>query len=98
MKQKPLTYYGMTVAQGARHVRDQLTLNQMVYAMSPKRGIYRGFAALHDTCDANMLLPHSSRLTNSQKQTDYYNAVMERLTEWLIEDYNITEINKRSRI
>ena len=50
-------FRGMSVAQGADHVMSQLTPDQVAYAADPARGEYRGFAALHDKVDANMLLP-----------------------------------------
>jgi len=63
-----------TVEQGIKFVIDQLTPELMAYAKSPARGSDRGFAALHDRCDANMLLP-----TRADKgdDTNYLNAVME---------------------
>jgi len=39
------------------HVVGQLSMADVVYAGSPARGESRGFAALHDRTDANMLLP-----------------------------------------
>jgi hypothetical protein len=87
MKTKQLAYRGMTVFEGARHVRDRLTLKQMAYASAKSRGKYRGFAALHDVCDANMLLPFSEDFRPTAKQIEFYNAVMQYLTAWLIADY-----------
>ena len=48
---------GMSVAQGADQVMSKLAPDQVAYAADPARGEYRGFAALHDLLDANMLLP-----------------------------------------
>jgi len=54
-KQPALLY--MTIEQGVAHVVGQLSTADVLYAGSPARGEFRGFAALHDRMDANMLLP-----------------------------------------
>lgn len=46
-----------TVTEKAKEIVDGLTPFDIWYATSPERGDYFGFAALHDLCDANMLLP-----------------------------------------
>lgn len=49
------------VKKGVAHVMKQVRKNPewIRYAGNPIRGEYRGFGALHDKCDANMLLPYS---------------------------------------
>ena len=68
-----------TLAQGVAHVVAQLTPEMIAYANDPQRGEYKGFAALHDLCDANMLLPIRGGFVDpsDQQETDYLNAVME---------------------
>lgn len=46
----------------ARFILGQLTPEQLAYAKDPARGEYRGFAALHDLMDANMILPGADEL------------------------------------
>lgn len=58
----PAAFRDMSVAQGADHVMSQLAPDQVAYAADPARGEYRGFAALHDLLDANMLLPFADDL------------------------------------
>ncbi len=50
-------FQGMGVAEGAEFVMAQLSREDIEYAADPARGEYRGFAALHDRMDANMILP-----------------------------------------
>ena len=74
-----------TLAQGVAHVVAQLTPADIAYAKDPQRGEYKGFAALHDLCDANMLLPIRGGFVDSsdQQETDYLNAVMEGINEYI---------------
>ncbi len=69
-----------TVEQGVKFVIDQLTPELMAYAKSPARGSDRGFAALHDRCDANLLLPARA---NKGNDTAYLNAVMEGVNAFI---------------
>ena len=83
-------YRGMSVAQGADHVMSQLTPDQIAYAADPARGEYRGFAALHDEMDANMLLPFADDpdvladddtwADEHAKWTSFANAVMDEVS------------------
>ena len=41
----------------AVQIMKTLSVEDILYASDPARGEYKGFAALHDLCDANMLLP-----------------------------------------
>ncbi len=50
-------FQGMSVSEGADFVMAQLSREDLEYAADSARGEYRGFAALHDRMDANMLLP-----------------------------------------
>lgn len=63
----------MTIQEGADHVLAQLTPYQREYASNPHRGQYRGFPALHDLFDANMLLPHAEEF--DLEYLPYWNAV-----------------------
>lgn len=45
------------VHQSAAKIVAELPSPLIRYAMSAERGEFAGFAALHDKCDANMLLP-----------------------------------------
>jgi len=46
------------IKQEAKKVIEQLTPEDIAYAVDPDRGEYQGFAALHDLLDANTLLIH----------------------------------------
>ena len=50
---------GWTIQQTAAHILSQLTPEDIAYASSTDRDNYRGFAALHDRVDANMLYPQA---------------------------------------
>jgi hypothetical protein len=55
------------------------------YARDKARGNYRGFAALHDKCDANMLLPAVEEFNgNSEAQCRFHNAVMDEVTRRIL--------------
>lgn len=83
-------FHGMSVAQGADHVMSQLSKDDIAYAADPARGEFRGFAALHDRMDANMLLPFADDpdvLANDDtwadehaKWTSFANAVMDEVS------------------
>jgi len=79
-------YNGMSVAQGADHVMSQLTSANIAYAADPARGQYRGFAALHDIMDANMLLPFAEDedLLAFAKWTNFANAVMDEVSRRIL--------------
>jgi len=51
------TFQGMTVDEGAEFVMASISQDDIEYAADSARGGYRGFAALHDRMDANMILP-----------------------------------------
>lgn len=63
-----------------------LTKDELDYISDPERGEYIGFAALHDLCDANMLLPDPDYDTYtddgarfcevSNKIIDHFNALI----------------------
>lgn len=77
----------MEVAAGAAAVMAQLTLEDIAYAGDPERGEYRGFAALHDRCDANMLLPGAEDCSGGDAQIDWLNLVMESVSLRIIGDW-----------
>lgn len=53
----PISFNGMSVYAAAELVMASLSREDIKYAADPSRGEYRGFAALHDIMDANMILP-----------------------------------------
>jgi hypothetical protein len=83
-------FHGMSVSQGAVHVMSQLSKDDIAYAADPARGEYRGFAALHDRMDANMLLPFADDpdvladddtwADEYAKWTSFANAVMDEVS------------------
>lgn len=82
-------YKGMTVMEGAEHVIRTMRKwskdwqQWIAYANDPARGKYRGFAALHDKCDANMLLPFANDCVMTDEETAFYTAVMSVVTEMI---------------
>lgn len=61
-----------------------LTDEAHAYAAHPNRGEYVGFAALHDLCDANMLLPGAEWLpANDDAALEFHHAVMDEVTRLL---------------
>ena len=67
----------------------QLSPEQLAYAISPARGAFRGFAALHDLLDANMLLPQypaDESEPSLTAHTDRCNAAMSKFNELLFEE------------
>jgi hypothetical protein len=85
-KDPPPVPADFTIAQGVAHVVAQLTPQDIAYANDPQRGSYRGFAALHDLCDANMLLPirgNDDHDPSNQQEIDYLNAVIAGVNDWL---------------
>lgn len=75
----------LSVEVGADYVWSQLDRNDIAYAGDPERGEYRGFAALHDRCDANMLLPDAEDYdAGNEEQTLYLNRVMDEVSRRLI--------------
>lgn len=85
----------MSVVMGAVHVIRALFLESslphgsheaMDYAGHPDRGDYRGFAALHDRCDANMLLPigEDTYDPSNEAQAKWLCEVMDEVTRYLI--------------
>ena len=83
-------YQGMSVAQGAEHAIRTLRgfsrkwQDWIAYAASHERGQYRGFAALHDKCDANMLLPFAEDCLTTDEEAAFHNAVMTVVSELII--------------
>lgn len=74
-----------TLESGMWHVLGQLSDNQKMYAGHRSKGVYRGFAALHDVCDANMLLPGAcEEIENMDDCFEYWNRVMDRVSGFLI--------------
>lgn len=72
-----ITLNGWTVEQGINHVMKQCKPAWVKYAGDDARGEYRGFAALHDKCDANMLFPFAEEHNAADASaTEYYNLVM----------------------
>ena len=75
-----------TLAQGVAHVIAQLTPADRAYAKkTAKKTGCTPFSALHDLCDANMLLPIRGGFVDcsDQPEADYLNAVMEGVNGYL---------------
>jgi hypothetical protein len=77
----------------ARLILAKLTPEQKAYAADPARGEYRGFAALHDLMDANMLLPEPPTLPSGdvdeayvEADIDRCNRIMEAMNKLLLAD------------
>lgn len=70
----------LSVQDEAKKLVASLTPEQRAYITDRARGEYRGFAALHDLCDANMLLPLSADDSGvpacNEAYVDFCNAVM----------------------
>lgn len=80
----------MTVSRGADLVLGKCKAEWIQYAGSPERGNYRGFAALHDKCDANMLLPYADSPTVSVTNDDYnafVSLVMSEVSRRILDSY-----------
>ena len=79
--------------EGAWHIFTKLSDEDIQYAGDPARGQYRGFAALHDRMDANMLLPmlgHPESLDTREKldtHCDFSNQVMPLVTDLIIKEW-----------
>lgn len=89
--------YSVKVA--ALKIYDQLTEADRLYADSPERGTYRGFAALHDLMDANMILPLANSATldlNDGGYVNWCNAIMDAVSLLIIEGYWKTIYGNRS--
>lgn len=67
----------------ATHVMAQLTPSDVEYASSVERGEHRGFSALHDLLDANMLLPQDIIDEAARGNCDGANAVIELVNDIL---------------
>jgi len=75
----------MTINEGAEYVMNQLNESDIAYASDPARGEYRGFAALHDLMDANMLLPEiDDDCCMTDDLCSYYNEVMDAVSDRII--------------
>lgn len=72
------------VAAEAAKIMAKLSDEAIAYAANVKRGEFRGFAALHDLCDANMLLPNANHWTWSDAQVELANAVAAEVTRLLL--------------
>lgn len=86
-------WYDMTTEEGAAHVLGQLSMNDVIHAGSPVRAEYRGFAALHDVTDANMLLPgaeevHDENDARADAWGKFADAVMAAVTKRIVECFD----------
>lgn len=82
LKVGPLSY---TLQHGMWHVVGKLTHVQKMYAGGRGRDAFRGFAALHDLCDANMLLPCTNlEIENMDDVFPYWQRVQDLATGFLI--------------
>lgn len=76
-----MRYKGMSVLEGTDYVMKQLSKEEIEYACDQRRGDYRGFAALQDLMDANMLLPLTEVGTQKldTKYLEFCNLIMEEV-------------------
>lgn len=75
----------MKPSEAANLILRDLPSRWLVYALDAKRGAYRGFAALHDRCDANMLIPDAEwagrTVGEMDEFTNWANLVMDAFNE-----------------
>lgn len=69
----------------SRKIVNALKPGDILYAAHPDRGEFRGFAALHDLFDANMMLPVGEEEAMDQEWMDRMNLIMAKVTELIIE-------------
>lgn len=86
------TYQGMTTEKAAFYTLGGLAkvdLTAIAYAGHPERGEHRGFAALHDKMDANMLLPFAdeNHEDDIEEYTEFCNAAQAIVSEHIVELY-----------
>ena len=76
------TFRGMTVLQGARHVLDQLSADQVAEIKLEKNP----FVKLHDILDANTLLPFADEFTSvtDQAWVQFYNQVTDKFNQLVL--------------
>lgn len=69
----------------ARKIVYSLPVAHLLYAASEKRGEFRGFAALHDLFDANMMLPGAEDDHEDMAEwLDRSNKIMDKVTQLII--------------
>jgi hypothetical protein len=78
------------VEQDTDLVLRQLSIHAMDYAGDPRRGEQRGFAALHDLMDANMLLPQQEEHESMDGWLLHMNRVIALVTKLLIQEWEHT--------
>lgn len=84
--EEPPSYRNMTVQSGVLYVLRQLKEIDIDYAGNPDRKEYRGFAALHDKMDANMLLPFTEEFDSEDIDLlTFYEQIMAGVTTYLCE-------------
>lgn len=86
-----LEFQGTSPQEGADIVMRQLSAEQIEYAADPERGQYRGFAALHDLMDANMLIPFAEGGMADENRDEFFlfaNAVMDEVSRRIIAGAN----------
>lgn len=80
-KETPETLNGLNIQSGVVMVMMQLKDTDIIYAGDKARGEYRGFAALHDLMDANMLLPYTAKFSSSDEHAlAYWTKLMNQVT------------------
>lgn len=90
----------MTPVEAANAMIAKLTKSDILYMLDPKRGEYRGFAALHDLMDANMLMPgaddddvpHPCDVREGTKHQDEDERAVQAHCDWFNEA--MTEFNR----
>ena len=74
----------MSIKEGVNHIFSPLSKEEILYANDPERGEFRGFAALHDLLDANMLLPFANKAEINEEYIKFCNTVMDKFNDTLL--------------
>lgn len=94
--EEPPVYRGMTIQTGVYHVLRQLTDTQIMAAGDPKQNDERGFVALHQFCDANMLLPFAKEDGPTDKSVSFYNALIPEVSKVICNIWDYRMLNRHS--
>lgn len=91
--QSALVFRDMGVPKAVEFVMAKLSREDIEYAADAARGKYRGFAALHDRMDANMILPFAEDDSVwdpagglTKEYVSFANAVMDEVSRRIISE------------
>ncbi len=88
-------YRGMSIQTGVYHVLRQLTDTQIMAAGDPKNNEERGFIALNQFCDANMLLPFAED-SFGKSALAYWNALIPEVSKVICNIWDYRMLNRHS--